>query len=114
MILFKSESMEKILAGEKSQTRKLWDRPRAKEGSEHLFYLRPPMTGERPFARALITRVWRQQLGEMEEEEARAEGYASVQAFLDAFQQINGRKIKGDLRQVQVYAVEFQLLERLS
>ena len=114
MILFKSESKEKILAGKKSQTRKLWGRPRAKEGAEHLLYLRPPMTGERPFARALITRVWRQRLGEMGEEEARAEGHASVQSFLDAFQEINGRKIKGDVREVQVYAVEFQLLERLS
>ncbi len=114
MIVFKEDSRQKILAGRKWQTRKLWDRPRAKEGSEHLFYLRPPMTGERPFARALIKRVWRQRLGDMTEEEARAEGSDSVEAFLAHFRLINGRKLKGDLQNVQVYAVEFQVLERLG
>ena len=114
MILFKQDSKAKILAGAKTQTRKLWDRPRAKEGSEHLFYLRPPMTGEKPFARALVTRVWRQKLGEMSEEEAQAEGYPTLQAFLDQFQSINQRKVKGDLRDVRVYAVEFRVVERFA
>ncbi|MBI2935339.1 MAG: ASCH domain-containing protein [Chloroflexi bacterium] len=113
MILFKPDSKEKILAGRKWQTRKLWDRPRAKEGAEHLVYLRPPMTGEKPFARIRIKRVWRQRLGEMNEEEARAEGHESLPAFFEQFQRINGRKIQGDLRQLQVYAVEFEVLEKL-
>ena len=112
MILFKEESKRKILAGQKWQTRKLWERPRAKEGAEHLIYLRPPMTGERPFARIFIKRVWRQRLGDMTEEEARAEGYESIQAFLDQFRQINSRKLQGALEGVQVYAVEFELLEK--
>ena len=114
MILFKPDSKRKILAGEKWQTRKLWARSRAKEGSAHLFYLRPPMTGERPFARALITRVRRQRLGDVTEEEARAEGHESVVAFLEGFRAINGRKLTGDLKQVEVYAVEFAVLERFE
>ena len=113
MILFKEDSKRKILAGEKWQTRKLWAQPRAREGAQHLFYLRPPMTGERPFARVLIKRVWRQLLGEMTEAEARAEGYDSVADFLEQFQKINSRKVKGDLSKVQVYAVEFDLLDKL-
>ncbi len=112
MILFKEESKEKILSGLKWQTRKLWDRPRAKEGSEHLIYLRPPMTGEKPFARILIKRVWRQRLGDMTAEEARAEGYPTIKAFLEQFQKINSRKVKGNLRETVVYCVEFQLVEK--
>ena len=114
MILFKPESKEKILSGKKWQTRKLWDRPRAKEGSEHLIYLRPPFTGEKPFARILIKRVWRQRLGDMSEDDARAEGFDSVEAFLQQFKAINSRKIRQELNQVEVYAVEFQVLERLG
>ena len=114
MILFKPESKQKILAGEKTQTRKLWAKPRAREGAEHLFYLRPPMTGEPPFARARIVKVWRQKLGEMSEAEARAEGYPTLDSFYRQFRKINDRKLKGDLRDVQVYAVEFRVTEKLA
>jgi hypothetical protein len=114
VILFKSDSKEKILAGTKWQTRKLWDRPRALEGAEHLFYLRPPMTGEKPFARARITRVWRQKLGDITAAEARAEGYPTRRAFLEQFRKINGGKLRGRLEDVQVYAVEFQVVEKFA
>ena len=46
----------------------------------------------------------------MTEADARAEGYDSVEAFLKQFQTINNRKIHQPLKQVEVYAVEFQLL----
>lgn len=114
MILFKEDSKRKILAGSKWQTRKLWDRPRAREGSERLVYLRPPLTGEKPFARVLIKRVWRQRLGDMTQAEAKAEGYESVDTFLEQFRKINNRKVKGDLKEVQVYAVEFQVVEKFD
>ena len=114
MILFKPDSKEKILAGTKWQTRKLWSRPRAKVGSEHLIYLRPPMTGEKPFARILIQRVWQQALGEITAEEAQAEGFDSIEDFLESFRKINGRKIPRELGGVVVYAVEFRLLAKLS
>jgi hypothetical protein len=114
MILFKPESKAKILAGAKRQTRKLWDRPRAKEGAEHLLYLRPPITGEKPFARVLITRVWRERLADMSEADAVAEGYADKAAFLAQFARINNAKLKGrPLGDILVYAVEFKLLETL-
>ena len=113
MILFKEYFKEKILTGHKWQTRRLWDRPRAKEGSEQLFYLRPPMTGERPFARARITRVWQERLGEMTEADAKAEGSESVEDFLRIFRQINEKKIKGNIKDLQVYALEFSVVEKL-
>ncbi len=84
------------------------------EGSQHLIYLRPPMTGERPFARILVTRVWRQRLGDMMDQGAWAEGYPDRPAFFEAFRQISCAKVKGDLEQVRVYAVEFQVVETFA
>jgi hypothetical protein len=110
MIFFKGPSVVRILRGEKTQARKLWDRPRAKEGAEHLVYRRPPMTGEKPFAKLLITRVWKQKLGDMTEAEARAEGWPDKAAFLEQFTE--GRRFKVPLDQVEVYALEFRVIER--
>lgn len=39
------------------------------------------MTGEKPLARILIQRVWRQALGEITAEEARAEGFDNGEDF---------------------------------
>jgi len=112
VILFKPESKAKILAGMKWQTRKLWDRARAREGAEHLVYLRPPMTGEKPFARILVTRVWKERLADMSEEDAVAEGFATKAEFLEQFARINNPKLRGKrLEDVEVYAVAFQVLE---
>jgi len=110
MILFKEPSPGRILRGEKTQARKLWDRPRAKEGAEHLLYRRPPVTGEKPFAKVLITRVWKQRLGEMTEAEARAEGWPTKAAFLEQF--TADRRFETPLDQIEVYALEFRLLEK--
>ena len=109
MILFKEPGVGKILRGEKTQARKPWARARAKEGAEHLVYRRPPMTGEKPFAKLLITRVWKQRLGDMSEAEARAEGYSSVAAFLEQFTE--GRRIDGRIEDLEVFALEFRLIE---
>ena len=67
------------------------------------------MTGERPFAKLLITRVWKQRLGDMTEAEAQAEGYPSVAAFLDQFAE--GRRLDKPVEEMEVYALEFRLLE---
>ena len=109
MILFKEPSVQLILRGEKTQARKLWARARAKEGAEHLLYRRPPMTGEKPFARILITRVWKQRLGDMTEEEARIEGWPDKAFWLLQFSE--GRRFDSPLNDVEVYALEFHLVE---
>ena len=109
MILFKEPSVQLILRGEKTQARKLWARARAKEGAEHLLYRRPPMTGEKPFARILVTRVWKQRLRDMTEEEARIEGWPDKAAWLEQFSE--GRKFDSPIDEVEVYALEFHLVE---
>ncbi len=112
MILFKEPGVQLILRGRKTQARKLWARARAKEGAEHLLYRRPPMTGEKPFARILVTRVWKQRLGEMSAAEARAEGWPDKAAWLAQFSE--GRQFDRPIDEVEVYALEFQVLERFE
>ena len=109
MILFKEPSVQLILRGEKTQARKLWARARAREGAEHLLYRRPPMTGEKPFARILVTRVWQQRLGDMTEEEVRAEGWSDKPAWLLQFSE--GKRFSDPLDDVEVFALEFHLVE---
>ena len=53
-------------------------------------------------------------MGDMTQDEAKAEGYESIDAFLEQFSKINSRKVKGDLKEVQVYAVEFQVVEKFD
>ena len=112
MILFREPSAQLILRGEKSQARKLWARARAKEGAEHLLYRRPPMTGEKPFARILVTRVWKQRIGDMTQDDARAEGWADTDAWIAQF--IEGKKLNGPIEDVEVYALAFEVIERFE
>lgn len=112
MILFKEPSVQLILRGEKSQARKLWARARAKEGAEHLLYRRPPMTGEKPFAKILVTRVWKQLIGEMTQEEALAEGWPDTAAWIEQFSE--GKKFDRPVDEVEVYALEFEVIERFE
>ena len=112
MILFKEPSAQLILRGEKSQARKLWARARAKEGAEHLLYRRPPLTGEKPFARILVTRVWKQRIGDMTADEALAEGWPDKAAWIEQFSE--GRKFDRPIDEVEVYALEFEVVERFE
>lgn len=110
MILFKEPSVQLILRGEKSQARKLW--ARAKEGAEHLLYRHPPMTGEKPFARVLVTRVWKQRIGDMTPDEALAEGWPDKEAWIAQFSE--GREFDRPVDEVEVYALEFEVIERFE
>lgn len=112
MILFKEPSVQLILRGEKSQARKLWARARAKEEAEHLLYRRPPMTGEKPFTKILVTRVWKQRIGDMTQEEALAEGWPDTDAWIEQFSE--GRKFDRPVDEVEVYALEFEVIERFE
>lgn len=69
----------------------------------HEFKIR--LFGE-PFARARIRRVWQERLGEINESDARAEGYEGREAYLAVFERING--VTG--RDTLVWAVEFAVV----
>ncbi|MFW6195390.1 MAG: ASCH domain-containing protein [Chloroflexota bacterium] len=94
--------MQPILEGRKTQTRRLWKRRRVREGSVH--QARTALFGA-PFARLRALRVWQERLGEISEQDAYAEGYESRDAFLSAFERINGQAPLDE----PVWCVEFRV-----
>jgi len=118
-ILFKPEYVPLILSGKKTQTRRLWKRPRVKKGC--IYQARTELFGK-PFALIKVKRLWRQRIWDMTEEEARAEGYKDWSHFLEAFVEINklySMSKRGgvlvmrfpDASQIVVWAVEFEVVE---
>ncbi|AEG14477.1 ASCH domain protein [Desulfofundulus kuznetsovii DSM 6115] len=101
MILFKPEHVEPILSGRKTQTRRL-GRKRWKVGSIHQCRLNYRVE---PFAYVKVTAVRRERLGDITEEDAWKEGYPSVEAYREAFEQIYGFWNPD----VDVWVVDFEL-----
>ncbi len=136
MLLFKAECVPMILSRKKTQTRRLWKKPRVKVGSiqkcysgglpiskckvcEGYGYQTPKCracngTGLlQPFARVKILRVWQEYLTSISEDDAHAEGYESSKVYLDAFCHINhieSAKLAMLVYDPTVYALEFKLV----
>lgn len=108
MILFRREHVEPILAGTKTQTRRAWKKPRARVGTVHLAKTR--MLSSDYFARLAILAVYEERLGDISEEDARAEGYPSRAAYLQAFARINRQRIGDDFYEQMVYVVRFRVV----
>ena len=80
-MLFKKQLFEKILRGEKTQTRRFMERKpgrRVYEVGERVG-IRAGYT--KPTAYITITRKFEQKLGDISEEDARKEGFVSVEEF---------------------------------
>ncbi len=107
MILFIPEHAGPILAGVKTQTRRL-GKKRWREGAIHGCYTRPPFArgGAKPFCWVRIVRVRRQRLEEINEASARAEGYESVEKYREAWCRIYGAWYGGEY----VWVVDFELV----
>jgi len=107
VILFKPEHVAPILAGEKTQTRRL-GKKRWNVGAVHACYTRPPFAkgGAEPFCRVRITGVYAQLLSDISTWEAQAEGYDNVGAFIDAWERINGKNCWSPLLAVWVVIFE--------
>jgi hypothetical protein len=105
MLLFKPEHVEPILAGTKTQTRRIWKAPRAKVGSIHL--AKTMMLSTEFFAKLEIRDVYREPLIEISDEDAKAEGYNNAAAYFVAFCNINHLKKVPD---ILVYVVKFKVV----
>ena len=114
MLLFKPEHVAAIMEGRKTQTRRLrYHGPRVKVGN--VYQARTRMLDKSStFALLRIKRVWRVwDLRDMTLEEAEAEGYPSVEQYLEAFRTIN--KWSGPLPTWEnadtwpIWAVEFEV-----
>jgi hypothetical protein len=103
MLLFKPEHVAPILAGTKTQTRRIWKAKRAKVGSIHL--AKTKMISKEFFAKLEILDVYQESLKEISDEDAKAEGYNNAAAYFVAFCEINHLKKVPD---ILVYVVKFE------
>ena len=107
MILFKPEHVAPILAGTKTQTRRLGER-RWNVGAVHKCYTKPPFAkgGAEPFCRVRVLDVHTDILADISESDARAEGCLDRRSFLRAFFRINPTASGG----LRVWVVEFEVM----
>ena len=108
MILFRQEHVGPILAGTKTQTRRTWEKPRARVGTVHLAKTR--MLSTEYFARLEILAVYQERLGDISEDDARAEGYPSRAEYFQAFARINRQRIGDDFCEQVIWVVRFQVV----
>lgn len=109
MILFRPEHVAPILAGAKTQTRRMGDK-RWNVGAVHqckttLFSPDPP------FAHVRILDVAQERLRSISHDDAVAEGYTGIGTFLTAFYAINRMATDADPR---VWVVRFEVEEVTS
>lgn len=88
MLLFKPEHVEPILTGGKTQTRRVWKKPRAKIESVHL--AKTKMLSKAYFAKLRILDAHQERLGDITEADAQAEGGYTVDTFRQVWMLING------------------------
>lgn len=115
MLLFKPEHVPMILHGRKTQTRRLWKKPRVKVGALHLCYTRPAWLKEnpgKPFARVKITALRQEILAAISNEDVRREGYETWDEYTRVFSLISGMT-RADALLSAPWVVDFELVEPL-
>lgn len=105
-MIFRAESAQKIVRGEKTQTRRRVNGVcRYRVGQD---YSVQPGRAKREIARILVTGIRRERLGEIGHRDARDEGFPSVDEFWDAWSDIHGRFSRDEL----VDVIDFVLCAR--
>ena len=106
MILFTHEHVEMILAGQKTQTRRIWKKPRAVVGSVH--QVKEKMFGPR-LTEIYIHAVHKEHLLDITGEDAYHEGGYSREEFLKKWFEINPKSPSNP----EIYAVTFELVQSM-
>lgn len=106
-MLFKRKHVEMILAGRKTQTRRLPGK--SANYSVGRVYAVTDRWFSKPQGHILITHKFRQKLGEINSEDVKKEGYNSLQEFSRAWEEVNGQG-SWDPQQI-VTAYEFKVLK---
>lgn len=109
MILFMPEHVEKILSGQKTETRRLWTKQRAKVGSIHKAKTR--MLSTDYFALLKIERVYLERLCDISLKSIKAEGYSTREEYREVLEKANKRsKFVWD-DDLVVWVVKFSVVE---
>jgi hypothetical protein len=107
-MLFMPEHVGPILSGRKTETRRLWKKPRAKVGSKHKAKTR--LLSKDSFATLLIEKVWKERLGDISEESIYNEGYNRLEEYKTVLERANKRsKFRWDAN-LEVYAIKFKVV----
>ena len=106
MLLFKFYHALLILQGKKTQTRRIWKRPRVKIGGIYKAKLRP--FDKKYFALLKVTRLRKEKLGEISFEDVKKEGYDTLREFMDVWKQIHGDWNPNQ----EVYVVDFEVVKK--
>lgn len=96
-MIFRPELVAKVLAGEKTVTRRLVsDNPQSPWWRERCIYIEgkefavQPGRGKASVGRARVISCTQERMRDMSKREARLEGFPSVEQFAIAFEEING------------------------
>ena len=103
-MLFKLEHKEMILNGTKTATRRIWKRPMVKEGG--IYKCKLKMLSKDYFAKIRVVSFYKEDLCDMDDSDARKEGYETLGAFIDIWRKING---SWDSNQ-KVSVIEFEVV----
>ena len=87
-MLFKPEHKEMILAGKKTATRRVWKKPRVKVGG--IYKAKLKMLSKDYFAKIKVTKLFKQPLKEMTQQDCEKEGYFEMGEFRNIWIKING------------------------
>jgi len=103
-LLFKPEHVKLILEGKKTQTRRIWKRPRVKVGG--VYRAKTKLYSSEYFALIRVTGLHKERLGDISDEDIKKEGYNSLEEFKQAWECIYGSWNP----EQEVWVVEFQLI----
>ena len=107
MILFQKEFIPKILSGEKHKTYRFWLNCRAKPGSIH--WAQTSLKPDSRFARILIENTQHWNGKAMTLADAKADGFDSVEAFWEKFNELNTERRDDNKR--SGYIITFRVLK---
>lgn len=105
-MLFQPEHIQLILEGKKTATRRDWKKPMVKIGG--IYKVKTIMLSRKYYAKIKVIDLYMEDLCDMDDEDAKKEGYKTLGAFIDVWRKINGTWDSNK----KVYVIEFKLMEK--